>query len=180
MVQNIEVDGRMDFHGPAIFVSLDGTWMHIDVARGEQDKYGRLLSNNNFRQLRSNLYTLDAVVFLTGPPRSYGKHVKDVLVVNRASFQAVMVLYEGMFEPSASPELQDYSKHIDWLLPSSIHLLECHGVQFEIFKLYVGDSYILPAGCLHYFKNVSDVPIHSGVGYNVRLMRPQDISLTRT
>ena len=121
MVHNMEVDGRMDFHGPAIFVSLDGTWMHIDVARGEQDKYGGLLSHNNFRQLRNNLYTLDAVVFITGPPRSYGKLVKDVLVVDRASFQTVVDLYEGFFEPSASPAQQDYSKHIDWCRPAYIY-----------------------------------------------------------
>ena len=179
VVQNKEVEGRTDFHGPAIFVSLDGTWMHIDVATGSRDKYGGLLSASNFRQLQSDLYTLDAVVFITGPPRSYGKHVKDVLIVERASYEKVVALYEGYFVPDACPGNQDSSKHIDWLLPSSMLLLEHHDVNFEVFKLYVGDSYILPAGCLHYFKNVLDVPIHSCLGYNVRLKRPQDITATR-
>ena len=180
VVQNMEVQGRTDFHGPAIFVSLDGTWMHIDIATCSRDKYGGLLSANNFKPLQSDLYTLDAVVFITGPPRSYGKHVKDVLIVDRASYAKVVALYEGTFVPNASPGSQDASKHIDWLLPSSILLLEQKDVNFEVFKLYVGDSYIVPAGCLHYFKNVPDVPIHSGVGYNVRLKRPQDITAPRT
>ena len=175
----MEVDGRIDYHGPAIFISLDGTCMHIDVAVRSRDKYGGLLSDNNFRVFQSDLYTLDAVVFITGPPRSYGKHVKDVLVVDRASYDKVIELYNGSFNPKESPENQDRTLRIDWLLPSSIRLLEEHGVQFEVFKLYVGDSYILPAGCLHFFKNVPDVPIHSAVGYNVRLKRPQDISFTR-
>jgi hypothetical protein len=116
---------------------------------------------------------------ITGEPSSFGKLVKRVLIIHRDSYDVVMQRYiiEGIsqFNRAATPELQDKTLHLDWLHPDQVQWLKANKVRFEIFILRVGDAYLLPAGCLHYFHNTEPSPVHSCLGFNVRVRRPQDI-----
>ena len=110
--------------------------------------------------------------------------VKRVLIIHRDSYEVVMSRYYGppggasLFNKEAAPELQDRTLHLDWLHADQIQWLNTHRVRYEIFMLRVGDAYMLPAGCLHYFHNVEPSPLHSCLGFNVRVRRPQDMLAT--
>ena len=82
----------------------------------------------------------------------------------------------SLFNREAAPELQDSNLHLDWLHAAQVHWLNANRVRYEIFVLRVGDAYLLPAGCLHYFHNTEPSPVHSCLGFNVRVRRPQDMT----
>jgi hypothetical protein len=180
VVQNKEVLGVTDFHGPSIFKSYRGTWLHADVTSQRQiGCYAMLLESAGISRCKDlPCYFTDAVVAITGEPASYGKVVKRVLIIHRNSYEVVMRRYQvngtTAFKRAAAPELQDPT-HLDWLHEEQIHWLNENRVRYEIFTLRVGDAYLLPAGCLHYFNNVEPSPVHSCVGFNVRVRRPQDM-----
>ena len=168
-----------EWNGPAIFKSYRGTWLHADVTKlRDSGGYATLLVAAGIRPCEGMLrcYFTDAVVMITGEPSSYGKLVKRVLIIHRDSYDVVMRRYNGVheFDRAATPELQDKLR-LDWLHEDQVRWLKANRVRFEIFVLRVGDAYLLPAGCLHYFVNTEPSPLHSCLGFNVRVRRPQDI-----
>ena len=172
-----------EWNGPAIFKSYRGTWLHADVTKHRDSAcYAHLLLEAGIRPCESLLrcYFTDAVIMITGEPSSYGKLVKRVIIIHRDSYDVVMRRYvvngENLFDGTASPELQDSKLHLDWLHEDQVRWLRANRVRYEIFILRVGDAYLLPAGCLHYFVNTEPSPVHSCLGFNVRVRRPQDMA----
>ena len=64
---------------------------------------------------------------------------------------------------------------VNWFLPSNLDWLDKNDVRYERFTLRTGDGYWIPAGCLHFFRNIPDGPAHTCLGYNTRLRLPQDV-----
>ena len=181
MRNNVEV--TREYNGPAIFKSYSGTWLHADVTKlRASGGYANLLLEAGIRPCEGMLrcYFTDAVVMITGEPSSYGKLVKRVLIIHRDCYEVVMRRYVvngvSLFNREAAPELQDSNLHLDWLHAAQVHWLNANRVRYEIFVLRVGDAYLLPAGCLHYFHNTEPSPVHSCLGFNVRVRRPQDMT----
>jgi hypothetical protein len=184
VVKNKVVDGVLDHHGPAVFKSYRGTTLHADVSPQRREGcYATLLAQAGIQPVAAGgsarFYFTDAVVMITGEPASYGKLVKRVLIIHRDCYEAVLGRYhldggDIRFKRAASPECQDESLLLDWLHADQLKWLNDHSVRYDVFELHVGDAYLLPAGCLHFFYNVEPSPVHSCVGFNVRVERPQD------